>query len=246
MGFLRKQADYQTVKNVVLLHGASDPIPDAPIIAEPEAKEFVAHYDSLGYQIAKRVFDIVFSGIALLLLFPLFFVVACVIVAEDGMPVIYKQQRVGRGGRAFWMLKFRSMRRDAEQILHSNPELLAEYRKNFKLKNDPRVLKCGQFMRKSTIDELPQLINVFRGEMSIVGPRPLLERESDRYGIACEIYECMKPGCAGLWQAGGRSDLSFDERIMLDVRYYVTASFWNDLLVIGRTAVAVLQRKGAV
>lgn len=246
MGFLGKKADHETVRNVVHLHGASDPVESSPIFSETETKDFVAHYDSLAYQVAKRLFDIVFSAFALLCLFPLFVVVACVIVAEDGFPIVYKQQRVGRGGRAFWMLKFRSMRRDAEQILHSNPQLLAEYRKNFKLKNDPRVLKCGRFMRKTTIDELPQLINVFRGEMSIVGPRPLLEREADRYGIACEIYECMKPGCAGLWQAGGRSDLTFDERIMLDVRYYVTASFWNDLVVIARTAVAVLQRKGAV
>ena len=248
MSSLGRKADPSTVRNVVLLHGASDPMYDEPVLAEPELKgeEFLAHYDSRLYQFCKRSFDIVLASFALLLLFPLFAVVTLMIVKEDGWPVLYKQERMGQAGRRFWMIKFRSMRRDAEEILHRDPVLLAEYKKNFKLKNDPRLLKCGKLLRAATIDELPQLLNVLLGDMSIVGPRPLLAREADRYGIACEIYECMKPGCAGLWQAGGRSELTFDERVMLDVRYYVTASFMRDLWVIWRTGIAVLQRKGAV
>lgn len=241
-----RPAGSDTVRNVICIHGAA--VASDPVLTDEELKgrEFVTHYEQPAFRFAKRCFDVIGAGFALLVLFPLFFLVALLIVLEDGFPVIYTQKRVGQGGVPFSIYKFRSMKRNADEILRNDPVLMEEYRKTFKLKNDPRLLKCGKFIRSSSIDELPQFVNILIGNMSVVGPRPLQEPEAERYGIARELYEAMKPGCAGLWQAGGRSNLSFDERIMLDVRYYVTANFWSDLVVIWRTALAVVQRKGAV
>jgi exopolysaccharide production protein ExoY len=203
-------------------------------------------YERRDFQVLKRLFDVVVSAVLLLSLFPLFVVVALLILCLDGAPVIYKQRRVGRGGAHFWMYKFRTMRRDAEEILQRDPVLLAEYQRNFKLENDPRLLKCGKLLRTLTIDELPQLVNVFQGHMSLVGPRPLIPSESCRYGSAFSVYCRMKPGCAGLWQHRGRNALSFEERVSNDVEYYQTASLRRDLLVIARTARAILVRRGAM
>lgn len=242
----RKTPTPEMVRNVICVHGATEPT-ETPILTTEQmrGREFVAHYDTPGYQFAKRCFDLAVAGWALLLLFPVFFVVAALIVIEDGFPIIYKQQRVGQWGRPFWIYKFRSMKRNADEILRSDPKLLEEYQKTFKLKNDPRLLRCGKLIRSTSIDELPQFINILEGEMSVVGPRPLQEPEAQRYDLARDIYESMKPGCAGLWQAGGRSNLSFDERIMLDVRYYVTAGVRKDIETVWRTFVAVVTRKGA-
>ena len=203
-------------------------------------------YMDHSYRFMKRVFDILVSGISLVLMFPLFVAVAIAIMITDGCPFVYKQERVGRNGRPFMMYKFRTMHRNAEQILQSNPALLAEYQKNFKLENDPRLLPCGKRLREFSMDELPQLINVLLGDMSIVGPRPLLERETKRYGDSIAVYHSMKPGCAGLWQHRGRNSLTFEDRIVMDVEYFNTASIRSDLVVVWETAKAVVQRKGVI
>lgn len=202
-------------------------------------------YDDRSYRFLKRIVDIVVAGVALLLLLPIFLVVAIIIVADDGFPFVFRQQRVGLGGELFWIYKFRSMRKDAEEILKSNPALMEEYKRNFKLENDPRLLRCGKFLRSSTLDELPQLVNVLMGTMSLVGPRPIVLKELEKYSEAAELYTSMKPGCAGLWQSQGRSDLSYDERVMLDVRYYTNASIRFDFMIMFDTFASIIRRKGA-
>ena len=202
-------------------------------------------YTQPSYRFLKRSADIVLSGFALLVLFPVFFGLTLVIAAMDGFPVVFKQRRLGEGGRVFTMFKFRSMRKNAEEILRSDPKLMEEFQKSFKLKNDPRLLPCGAFIRKTTLDELPQLFNVFKGEMSLVGPRPIVEKEIEKYGEFAWVYLAMKPGCAGLWQCGGRSDLDYAERIRLDHEYFMTAGFRRDFLVIWNTLGAIFKQKGA-
>ena len=215
---------------------------DPEVLAAPA----IPRYERKDYRVIKRVFDFVGTVFLLLTLFPVFVLIFATIAISDGFPVMFRQKRVGQGGKSFWIYKFRTMRRDAEEILQRDPVLLEEYKKNFKLENDPRLLKCGKFLRSMTLDELPQLVNVLSGEMSLVGPRPLLASEQDRYGKAYSTYCLMQPGCAGLWQYRGRNALTFEQRVANDLEYYRTASLRRDLVVLGQTAVSVLTRKGAM
>jgi len=199
----------------------------------------------------KRAFDVGAATLLLLLVAPLFAWVAWRIRREDGAPVLFTQMRVGRGGREFRFLKFRSMVRDADAILGrwrtEEPELYRRYvENNFKLPEDPRVMRVGRWLRRSSLDELPQLINVLRGEMSLVGPRPLLARELPYYSAeALELYAAVPPGITGLWQISGRSGTSFKERAACDVRYVGNWSLWRDLVILVRTIPVVLRRDGA-
>lgn len=198
------------------------------------------------FRVSKRLFDFVVSLVLLVLLLPLFAVVALVIIVSDGAPVTFKQKRVGMNGRPFHLYKFRSMVRNADEILRSRPELMEEYKKHYKIKDDPRISPVGHFLRSTTLDELPQLFNVLRGEMSLVGPRPIVEPELAKFGDAQEIYLAMKPGCAGLWQCSGRSDTTYEERVAYESEYYAKASPVFDLLILWRTFWAVILRRGAV
>jgi lipopolysaccharide/colanic/teichoic acid biosynthesis glycosyltransferase len=197
------------------------------------------------YDFFKRALDFVASLALLVLLFPLFLVIALLIVAKDGMPVLFRHQRVGREGKPFQVLKFRTMRNDAEQLLTENPELMKEFAQSFKLEKDPRVTKLGRWLRSCSLDELPQLINVLKGEMSLVGPRPIVEAELEKYGLYADVYLSLKPGCAGLWQCSGRSDTSYDERVHIDVEYAMKASIKYDLSVFFWTIIAIIRRQGA-
>ena len=201
------------------------------------------------YQVLKRAVDLVGSLIGLALLLPVFFLISAVVYVSDRGPVLYKQQRVGKGGKLYWMYKFRSMRQDADKVLvdllASDPDVRAEFEKTYKLKNDPRLLKCGPILRSSSLDELPQLINVLLGDMSLVGPRPVIEKEIPKLGDWYATYTRMKPGCAGLWQCSGRNDTSYEDRIALNERYYRTASIRTDFLVMWKTFVSIVARKGA-
>ncbi|MCB8933334.1 MAG: sugar transferase [Fimbriimonadaceae bacterium] len=206
----------------------------------------VSRYHRPLFRITKRIFDIVVSLVLLVLLLPLFALVALVIIVTDGTPVTFRQQRIGLNGKLFYLYKFRSMVRNADEILQSRPELMEEYRKYYKIKDDPRISPVGQFLRSTTLDELPQLFNVLRGEMSLVGPRPIVEPELAKFGDAQEIYLSMKPGCAGLWQCSGRSDTTYEERVAYESLYYRKASPAFDLLILWRTFWAVILRRGAV
>lgn len=202
------------------------------------------------YRWAKRIFDFLAASTLLLLLSPLMGYVAFRIWREDGGPVIFKQPRVGFNGELFGFIKFRSMVKDADRILeewkkNNSPEWQAYYANNFKLANDPRVLSVGQWIRGSSIDELPQLINVIKGEMSLVGPRPLLPRELEDYGAAITLYQESRPGLTGLWQISGRSNTTFKERANLDSWYVQNWSLWYDIAILFKTFDVVFNRKGA-
>jgi len=198
---------------------------------------------------AKRLLDIVIAGTALVFVAPLLLTVALLIKLQDGGPAFYVQKRYGRNGQTFRCFKLRSMVRNADQrlkeILESDPAARLEWEKTQKLTNDPRITPLGHFIRKTSIDELPQLINILRGEMSLVGPRPIVENEIDKYGEYFRDYCAVRPGLTGLWQVEGRSDTSYEERVQLDVKYARTRNFVGDLLIMLRTVPAVLFSRGA-
>ncbi|MFA6180489.1 undecaprenyl-phosphate galactose phosphotransferase WbaP [Acidithiobacillus sp.] len=202
-----------------------------------------------GPRIIKRAFDLMAASILVLLLSPLLLFLALRIRRDDGGPVFFVQERVGRSGRPFPCYKFRSMVVDAEsrlqQYFTSHPELHAEYQRNFKLRDDPRVTRIGRFLRRTSLDELPQLFNVLRGEMSLVGPRPLLDRELECYGNGFALYRQVHPGITGLWQTSGRSETTFAERASLDAWYVKNWSLWYDIVILLRTVKVVLLRDGA-
>jgi lipopolysaccharide/colanic/teichoic acid biosynthesis glycosyltransferase len=199
--------------------------------------------------VVKRALDILGAGALLLLTLPVFLVIA-IMVKRDGGKVFYAHQRVGRGGRLFGCLKFRSMVVDSDRrlaaLLATDPVARAEWDATRKLKNDPRVTMIGRFLRASSLDELPQIINVLRGEMSLVGPRPVQANElAAFYGAAAQHYMMVRPGITGPWQVSGRSDTSYAQRVALDVAYATHPSILTDLKILLRTPVAVLARRGA-
>jgi exopolysaccharide production protein ExoY len=192
----------------------------------------------------KRTLDIALSAAALLFLSPGLFLIAAILFAIDGGPVIYRHDRVGRNGRMFGCLKFRSMYRDAgrrlEEILESDPVRRKEWAESQKLVDDPRVHRFGRLLRRSSLDELPQLFNVLRGEMSLVGPRPIITDELPRYGEHAGYYLAVTPGITGLWQISGRNGTGYDERVRLDVEYCRTRSTLRDLVIMLKTVRVVL------
>jgi len=201
------------------------------------------------HQMSKRGLDVTLALTMLLILLPLMLTIA-LIVCSDGKGAMFSHARVGRGGRSFGCLKFRSMVPDADralaELLLQDAEAAEMWRTARKLPRDPRVTPIGRLLRASSLDELPQLINVLRGEMSLVGPRPVVQQElAEHYGPAATAYLAMRPGITGLWQVSGRSDTSYAERVALDQRYVEGFSFWGDLVILARTVPAVLCRRGA-
>jgi exopolysaccharide biosynthesis polyprenyl glycosylphosphotransferase len=199
-----------------------------------------------GSYLVKRLFDIVVSAILLVLLLPLFLGVALAIRLEDPGPILFKQKRVGRWGALFTMWKFRSMYTDAEE---RKKELMAENEMAggviFKMKDDPRVTKVGRIIRKTSIDELPQLWNVLKGDMSLVGPRPPVPQEVDEYSLSDRRRLEVIPGITCIWQVSGRSDIPFDQQVELDVQYIQSQSFWTDIKILLKTVPALLFGTGA-
>jgi len=189
------------------------------------------------------------ATVLLLLCSPLLLLVALLIWRHDGTPLVFGHYRVGADGRLFRCLKFRTMARNAEQaladLLKNDPAARAEWAREHKLTNDPRITPIGHFLRKTSLDELPQLVNVLRGEMNLVGPRPITVPELGRYGVARWQYLSVRPGLTGLWQVSGRNDVSYEERVELDRRYVQERSLWLDIQILFRTVVVVLARRGA-
>jgi len=197
--------------------------------------------------LAKRVFDLTLTVLALPLLIPIFLVVALAIKLDSAGPVFFVQKRVGLRKRLFPMFKFRSMYIDAEERLQELEHLNEADGPIFKIQDDPRVTKVGRFIRKTSIDELPQLINVLRGEMSLVGPRPMSQRDVKLFdrGVQRKRFS-VQPGLTCLWQVSGRSNLSFEKWLELDLEYIANWSFWLDIKILFRTIPAVLKFNGAV
>jgi lipopolysaccharide/colanic/teichoic acid biosynthesis glycosyltransferase len=176
-------------------------------------------------------------------------VVLAYLIRRDGGPATFEHYRVGCGGRLFRCIKFRTMRQDAERalpaVLARNPALLAEWRRAQKLTDDPRVTRFGSWLRRSSLDELPQLLNVLRGEMALVGPRPVTVPELRRYGAARWLYLSVVPGMTGLWQVSGRNRTGYERRVELDQLYVKNRSAWLDFKILAKTVVVVLRREGA-
>ncbi|MGD9506662.1 MAG: sugar transferase [Syntrophobacteraceae bacterium] len=200
---------------------------------------------------AKRIFDIVFSLLVLLATLPITLFIALIIKVEDRGPIFYGHARIMNAGKTFRCLKFRTMHVNADkklaEILNSDPEAKAEWQKSFKLKNDPRITRIGKFLRKTSLDELPQFINVLKGEMSVVGARPIVYTElSDYYRECSGLYCSMKPGITGPWQVGKRSDTEdYEERVRLDTWYVLNYSLWLDVKIIAKTVSCMISGKGA-
>ena len=206
----------------------------------------VAPNRRLGYRFMKRTFDIAASLIGLILLSPLFLIVAAAIYIDDPGPVLFFQNRIGKGAESFRMLKFRSMVVDAEKLLEKMPEEnRKEFADHFKLKDDPRITRIGRFIRKTSIDELPQLVNVLLGDMSLVGPRPPLLAEREAYGRHLTAIMSVRPGVTGYWQVHGRSDIEFRERIELNEYYIAHQSIQLDLKILLETVKVVVTKEGA-
>ena len=195
----------------------------------------------------KRLFDIAVASLMLVALAPLLLVLMLAVALDGGRP-IFAHTRIGKKGRPFKCLKIRSMRPDAEAqlaaILAADPAAAAEWAADAKLAHDPRVTRIGAFLRKSSLDELPQLWNVLRGDMSLVGPRPVIAEELKRYGPAVESYMALKPGLTGPWQVDGRNDISYDNRVALDVGYARDHGFRRDFGIVLRTGLSVLKLTG--
>jgi exopolysaccharide production protein ExoY len=187
--------------------------------------------------------------LAILFLAPVMIAVAIAVYSQDGGPILFAHRRLGRGGRSFYCLKFRSMAVDAEArlkaLLASDPAARAEWEKDHKLRNDPRVTSLGEFLRKTSLDELPQLFNVLRGEMSLVGPRPIVDAEVAKYGRRFSNYCAVKPGITGLWQVSGRNDTTYRARVAMDCVYAARRNVMLDAKVLALTVPAVLARRGS-
>jgi lipopolysaccharide/colanic/teichoic acid biosynthesis glycosyltransferase len=197
----------------------------------------------------KRILDLAGAALALIGCAPLFLAIALLIELETPGQVLFRQARIGADGRRFTLLKFRTMRAGAEerleQLLERSPMLRKEYSARQKLARDPRLTRVGRLLRRCSLDELPQLWNVLMGDMSLVGPRPFLPEQRGLYGPAIHFYRQVRPGLTGLWQVSGRNELSFRERVELDVDYVVHWSLWLDLVILLRTPRAVLTQRGA-
>lgn len=196
----------------------------------------------------KRAFDVSASTLILLTILPLGAMI-CIALLMQGRPFLIRHNRVGRNGQLFPCLKFRTMVVDAEarlnRYLAENPAAQNEWNASRKLKDDPRVTSIGKVLRKSSLDEIPQLLNVIRGEMSLVGPRPIVPAEAIHYGSRIERYHAVRPGMTGVWQVSGRSDVSYERRVELDCKYVAERNFISDIYILFATIPAVLRSKGS-
>lgn len=198
---------------------------------------------------AKRAFDLIAASAILAFALPAMFFIAVILFSTDRGPVLFSHERIGRNGRRFRCLKFRSMVVNSQEALRHHLELFpqarAEWEATQKLRDDPRITPVGRFLRVTSLDELPQLFNVIRGDMSLVGPRPIVQEEVVRYADEIEHYAAVRPGITGLWQVSGRSDVDYDQRVKLDSRYVREWSFFGDLVILLKTVKVVALRAGS-
>jgi undecaprenyl-phosphate galactose phosphotransferase len=199
-------------------------------------------------RVLKRLFDIIVSLAGLTVILPLGVLIGAAVWLDTG-GIIFAHRRIGRNGKEFYCYKFQSMVKNAEKILEKylseNAAAREEWKESYKLQNDPRVTRLGSFLRKTSLDELPQIINVLKGEMSLVGPRPIVRAETVKYGSSIEDYYLVRPGITGMWQVSGRSDTTYEERVGMDSWYVKNWSVWIDMVYLAKTVKVVLLRKGA-
>ena len=198
------------------------------------------------YRVVKRILSILCSVISIIVLSPLFIIISLVVKISSKGSVFFIHERIGFQGKKFKLIKFRTMVDNAEDMIASfNPEQKKEWEENFKLKDDPRITKIGKFLRKTSLDELPQLINILKGDMSFVGPRPIVEDELSWYGDNKEKLLSVKPGLTGWWAVNGRSDVPYPERCDFELYYVDRVSFGFDLLILVKTLGAIVRKDGA-
>ena len=200
--------------------------------------------------LAKNVFDFSLTAVGTICISPLLVYIAYRIKKEDPGPIFFAHERIGKNGKPFPCYKFRSMVTNSQEMLQQylteNPAAKEEWEQEFKLKNDPRVTPIGKVLRRTSLDELPQIFNVLQGEMSLVGPRPVIQEELDKYyGETAKLYCTVKPGITGLWQVSGRSDTTYDERVAMDESYINNRSFLGDIVILWKTIGVVALKKGA-
>ncbi|MDI9217008.1 MULTISPECIES: sugar transferase [Clostridium] len=199
------------------------------------------------YSLIKRLADIVLSLLGLVILSPVFLIVAIVIRIDSKGKIIFGHKRIGKNMKEINVYKFRTMYENANEIFNNfTEEQKQEYYINFKLDNDPRITKVGDFLRRTSLDELPQLINIIKGDMSIVGPRPIVKKEIPKYGEYAETVFSVLPGLTGYWQANGRSDTTYEERVQMDMHYIQNRSLLMDIKIIFKTFVSVIKKEGAI
>ena len=204
------------------------------------------------YKFTKRIIDIIGSIIGILILIPttLIIYLARKVLKEDKGPLFYEQLRYGKNGKVFRLYKFRSMcicaDKKLKEYLENNDEAREEFEKTHKLQNDPRITKIGNFLRKSSLDELPQMINILKGDMSFVGPRPVVEKEVEEYGTNKDKFLSVRPGLTGYWQVNGRSNTTYEERMKMELYYVDNCSLWLDIKIFFKTFITVFKKEGAV
>lgn len=203
--------------------------------------------ESTTYLMIKRLFDIISGLIGIIVLSPVIIAVGIAVKIDSPGKVVFGHERIGKNGKKIKVYKFRSMYENSQEIFESfTEEQKKEYYINFKLDNDPRITKVGNFLRRTSLDELPQLINIIRGDMSVVGPRPIVDKEVEKYGSYFEKFISVMPGLTGYWQANGRSDTTYDERVQMDMYYIDNRSLLMDIKVIFKTFISVIKKEGAV
>ena len=203
--------------------------------------------DRANYIKTKRVLDIIIATVGLVVLSPVFLLLSIFIKINSRGPAFFAHTRIGKDGKKFKMYKFRTMYEDAEEMIKNfTPEQKKEWEENYKLKNDPRITRIGRILRKTSLDELPQIINIIKGDLSIIGPRPIVDKELEKYGESKEKFLSVTPGLTGYWQANGRSDTTYNQRMKMELYYVDHISLNLDVQIFFKTFVSVLKKEGAI
>ena len=199
------------------------------------------------YEFTKRLCDIVLSSVGIIVLAPFFLLIGIAIKIDSKGSTFFIHKRIGKNGKIINIYKFRTMYEDSEDMIQKfSKEQIEEYKENYKLKQDPRVTKIGKFLRKTSLDELPQILNILKGELSIVGPRPVVSNELEKYGPNKEKFLSIKPGLTGYWQVNGRSLTTYEERIKMELYYIENRGMWLDIKVFLKTIFSVIKKEGAI
>lgn len=226
-------------------------IPNESVITDISSLSVIRYKEILSkntiYIKVKRIIDVILATIGLVILLPIFAIIALAIKIESKGPVFFKHTRIGKNGKIIKIYKFRTMVDNAEDLIKNfTPEQMKEYKANYKLTNDPRITKTGKLLRKASLDELPQLINIIKGDLSIIGPRPVIEEELKKYGENAEKFLSVTPGLTGNWAANGRSCINYEHRMEMELFYVDNISLKLDLKIFFKTIEAVINRRGAL
>lgn len=199
------------------------------------------------YYTIKRILDIILATVGLIILLPFFLLIGILIKLDSKGPIFFTHNRIGKNGKTFKMYKFRTMYQNAQEMIKDfTEEQMKEWKENYKLKNDPRITKIGNILRKTSLDELPQIWNIIKGDLSIIGPRPIIDEELEKYGNNKEKFLSITPGLTGYWQANGRSDTTYEERMEMEL-YYVDHISWKlDVKIFFKTIISVIKKEGAM